>query len=218
MSRRFIFLVGCAIAGLGCNRPIPVNESAVPVSDPPIPRPAEAFVPSAAIDNAILEVVLTDLRTEEIPGMTPFSLSRETPRDIYFSLKPMDTVLQPAKPLEASDVWSKMTESQRQWTQEGIRHLEERSALGDSFREFRATSDAIHVVDGPTGIAAAAKDVPHEALFPVRAWAPGYSHDGSCAVLHLFFDEILHPSYATYVLVQTDGTWKVVFRGFITYV
>lgn len=217
MSRRFIFIVSCVIAGLGCNPPIPVNESAVPVSGPAIPRSAEAFEPSAAIDNTILKVVLTDLRTYDENGR-PFSLSREIPRDIYFSPEPIGTVLQPAEPLESNDVWSKMTETERRWTQEGIRHLEERSALGDSFREFRATSEAIHVVDGPTGIAAAAPNVPYSAQFPIRAWAPGYSHDGSCAVLHLFFDEILHPSYATYVLVQTDGTWKIVFRGFITYV
>ena len=218
MSQLHIIIVTpFVISAIGCSPAAPINKPTTPIHDPSIPPPPREFEPTVAIDNAVLELVLSDIRTEEIPGITPFSLPRETPREIYFCPVPTDSVLQPRKPLESNELWSTMTDSESRLTQEAIKHLEERHAAGDSFHEFQVSSNGIHIIEAAPGPYASAEDVPYGALYPIRAWAPGYSHDGSYVVVHLYFPELFHPSYATYVLMSTNETWTIASRGFITY-
>jgi len=213
MSRRIMLVALSVISGLGCNQTAPIKETS---SQAHAVEPGPRVSVDHSVDSTILDLVLSDLRVYQ-ESDCPLSLSRDVPRDIYFSPTLIDSTPQPKEPLDHNKLWSEMTDSQGQLTQEGIKHIEERHAAGDSFRDFRPTSDAIHVMDAASNIDTTAKDVPYGARFPIQAWAPGYSHDGSCVVVHLYFPEMLHPSYATYVLVSTNGTWMITFRGFITY-
>jgi hypothetical protein len=209
MSQRIIFIVTSVVLGIGCNHTAPIKETSI---QPPAAKPEQ----NVSIDNTILNLVLSDLRMDKSPDC-PLTLSRDVPREIFFSTEMIDAVPQPTKPLERDELWSHMTESQIRLTQEGIKNLEERYAAGDSFRDFRSTRDTMHVIDTAPNIDTTANDAPYGARFPIRAWVPGYSQDGSCVVLHLYFPDVLHPSYATYVLMSTNGNWKIAFRGFVTY-
>ncbi len=167
-------------------------------------------------DDEVLEAVLTDLTRNDSDEL-PLSLIRKTPRDVYFVPSTMDDAPQPLVPIEHNDGWQQLQHLDRTAIDEATDSLRERHGEHSMIKDFDPEHDLIHVIDTPKRIQDAGDDVPYGALYPVQAWLPGYSSDRNCAVVHLFFSEVLHPSYATYVLTKNENGWHIEFRGFITY-
>ena len=143
------------------------------------------------MEYVVLELVLTDLTKYEGSNL-PLSIGHRIPRDVYFSRVP-------------PKIWV-----------EGGRIFPLKPTPPNTWKDFRSAEDGIRVVDGPVALGEGT-ETPYAAHFPVKAWMPEFSPNRSRAVVRVYFPEILHPSYGTYVLLRQDGTWTITRRRFDTY-
>jgi hypothetical protein len=194
-------------------------------------EPANAH---ARDDIALLELVLDDL-TKCDNSSIPLSLTRHVPRNIHFSRSPIRRRIQreiqsekiehafivclpnELDPLKHADLWTTMTEVEQESIRHAIANIGERHAFDSFGHDFDPKNTAIHMIDAPNDIDIDGPKIPYGALFPVQASPPGYSGDRRYAVVHLYFPDFFHSSYATYVLVSEGEKWTIKYRGFITY-
>ena len=186
------------------------------------PRPSIQNLPIAAIDaqdqlgddNRIIEIVLSDLT--RLKGV-PLSLDRESPRDVYFYPAAMEVRPTPLEAINHNDGWQELKHLDRSSIEEAVRIVVGRYTRDETVGQFTSDHRMIHVIEERASAVDAEADVPYGEFFPVQAWAPGYSSEGDCAVVCLYFPELYHPSVGTYVLTRLDSGWIIEFRGFITY-
>ena len=167
-------------------------------------------------DNAIVELVLVDLSTYNGPGR-PFSLAPKVSREIYLSTEPLAWPPHAEEPLERNSVFDAISSSGRQAIYDAITDIKARYESGDQVSGFSPMHGMLHVVDSALSIGDATDDTPYSALYPIQAFPPCYSPDGTCAVVHLYVPEIMHPSDVTYVLIAIGGQWTITHRGFVMY-
>jgi hypothetical protein len=190
----------CAISGL-----LAITASAQTPRQPAKTSPSK--------DYQVLEMVLRDLITYD--GIDkPLSVG-PAPREVFFNPEPYRSGLAGVlEPLRRQKIWERMSGQERAVAQEAAEHLAKRTDTKDTFKLYRAQDSRIHV---STKRREPDKNARYFARYPVQAWAPGYSSDGTYAVVQLFFPELLHPSIGTYVLQKQDEKWKVLFCAFVTY-
>ncbi len=167
-------------------------------------------------DNVVLEMVLADLTTYDRPNL-PLSIGNRIPRNVYFSRSAINSTPDASEPLTRNEVWATMTDVEQRTVRDAITDISNRHGSDSFARDFAAKNPAIRIVDKPTERSNVGSKVPYGARFPIQAWPPGYSGDNMYVVVHLYFPEIFHPSYATYVLISEHGKWIIKFRGFVTY-
>lgn len=172
-------------------------------------------------DGVLLEVVLEDLSSYEAPNR-PHALIKKAPRDIYFLRRVSPYEPRTLVPLDDKDVWSQMDSAMQKDVRHAVADLYKK-AVADrgrgEFESFRPPADVIHVVDDISALKSSQKrdGAPHRVRLPTFAWRPGYSSDKSTAVVHLYFPEVLHSWYATYVLIRKHERWQVAHRAFVWY-
>jgi len=198
MQRWIAFMVGCMMTA-GCDEPLQTQQA----------NDAAHFR-----DQKILKLVLEDLSIYDGP-YRPLNLGRKVPRDIYFSLQALEPGWTPNAlgPLEKE--WPNISKSERRLIRQATDLVADRHRLGHVLEDFAVTNRAIHVIK--TEPDDAGMNAPSGQRYPIQAWPPGYSEDRSLAVVHLYFSEVLHSSLGTYVLILENGTWKIRYRGFVTY-
>jgi len=160
-------------------------------------------------DAAVLDSVLEDLTTYR-GGDVPLSVGSKTPRTIYA------TTASPQVPdppdidnlLHAviNAVPRAMKSKVRQANDDANAHRSDRHGV----EAYRSTRSAV-VVDSP------AVSTNYQSSYPVAAWSPGYSRDGSLAIVALYFPEFLHPSVGLYLLESTPRGWVVLTKSFLEY-
>jgi len=179
---------------------------------------------------AVLELVLDDLTKYDKPDL-PFSIGRGVPRNIYVSRSTMryqihtktaekDFIVELPNalgPLTHANVLTAITEEEQSAIRHAIANMGERHRFETFEQDFGLKNAAIHMVDKQDGGGINGAMIPYGARFPVQVCPPGYSGDGRCAVVHLYFTDIFHPSYATYVLVLEREKWTIKYRAFVTY-
>lgn len=189
-------LIACSIASVPVGSP-----QAQPVRDA---QPAQ--------NTQVLDAVLRDLITYNRVDK-PLSLSH-APREVFFNVhtvpKGATDIL---NPLRHQKVWARMSRQEQAAAEEAAGQIKDRPASRRAFSNYQPGDRRIHAVFGP---AKPRNSAPYFAMFPVQAAVPGYSRDGTIAVVRLNFPEIFHPSQGAYVLQKKDNQWKVLYCAFIT--
>ena len=97
---------------------------------------------------------------------------------------------------------------------QAIEDLHANHESGTPFNISRLSTNRIQVVEKPN------MDVNNQAymaIYPAQVFLPGFSDDGSVAVVNMWFSELYHPSVMTYILIKRNGRWTIHFRGIATY-
>jgi hypothetical protein len=166
-----------------------------------------------AVDSAVLEVVLNDLRTW---SDSPFEGRNEVDQAIYFSPVKL------AGPVSAADIldrfnsekeWDKLSSAQLKLAEEAAGDVVRRQAESESFESFRPKDRRI-VISHPKQVFQGLSSGPQ--VF--EAYKPGYSWDRQLAIVRSEFPWSIHSGHVTYVLAKKDGGWVVLVRSFVYYV
>jgi hypothetical protein len=165
-------------------------------------------------DQDVLDVVLGDLLSFAA-GHSPVSERGRPPKSLAFSSRSanwpisVESVLYRHEP----EPWQRLPATALPQLQVAAEDLVERTARG-GFSSFKSTNHRVTVR------APADKETTGEALYDrfIQAWPPGYSPDGSLAVVCLTLPWSIHSATATYVLTKSATGWAVVVRQFVYYV
>jgi len=168
-------------------------------------RPAERQVP----DREVVATVLEDLATYR---------GKDSPIDGIFSPNPLTLHAVPARyPRTVESVlvrynparWKALSVQDASAAQEAAEDLVRRIAANEEI--FAAGSKHVPLYAG-----ADAKAEPFRKS-PIEAWLPGYSKDGTLAIVALAIPWSIHGCSATYVLARGDRRWAVRVRDFTCY-
>lgn len=120
-----------------------------------------------------------------------------------------NSILTPAGDFE--EWWEQLTTDQRRLTKEAVAKLVSRIGANDLIRGFDPRDDRIQLF--------AKKEISSYGMrSPFQAWPPGYSEDGTIAVVILSFGwGSFHGASSTHVLLGHDEEWRVLVRGFTFY-
>lgn len=178
-------------------------------------HPQEAIANDVQQDQRVLDAVLLDLVTYTGPD-EPLSVG-PAPREVFFNPGMLRVTMRSAlQPLQVSfgSARKGMSDSEQRNAEEAVTQLVKRTHTRASYAGYRSRDARVHVVKpGPVSDRA-----PYFASYPVQVSVPGYANDGTLAVVHLVFPEILHPTYWTVVLKRTNRGWKISRRGSVTFV
>jgi hypothetical protein len=167
--------------------------------------------PLPALDRnaAILDAVLGDLTTYR-GGDLPLSLAPSVPRTIYATPWAPPIADPPGIDLLLRAVVNTVPRTLKDKVRQAENDAELHRATRHAVQSYRPMSDRVVFDTHIDGADYRRND-------PVSIWAPGYSRDGSVAVVSLYFPETLHPSVALYALESTPRGWIVRARSFLTY-
>jgi hypothetical protein len=168
-------------------------------------------------DYAVLESALTDLLTYK---------GRDSPlpyqRSLRFDRRAVRTQIADSALLD--DVYSRDTKppdrALRPAVVEATQDMVRRTNSPDSFADYTPGHRGITLYRTRT---VHARDREGVAAYqelsrrPVRAWLPGYSREGQTAVIRLVVPWSIHHAEGTFLLTETDGRWKVIWRCFVYY-
>jgi hypothetical protein len=169
-------------------------------------------------DNAVVKAVLQDLvayRGKDSPLDGPFGPSRP--------LQVMVGPLRGRPSLAAADrcgleerPWRTLTKVQQQATEQAARHLERRAPQA-SGRWSLVVRDVEMIEEGHRPGLIEEGHRPRNELGLQRGVdvsLPGYSADGSVAIVLVTMPWSIHSATGTYVLLRDDTGWRVVLREF----
>ncbi len=166
-------------------------------------------------DQSVLNVVLLDLMTYSGDDY-PANAKKIPPNEIYFRPNANN------RPQTINDVlrrtdekkWKQLTTQQHKLSKEAAQNLVARTNTGDFFTDFKAKDKRIHLYPKQKKVDFLDPDRKR----PFQAWTPGYSKDGTLALVRLTFSWSIHGAESTYILLKEDKKWKVILRQFTYYV
>ena len=100
---------------------------------------------------------------------------------------------------------------------EAMKNAQSREKTGEVFSEYRPSTEFIHTLERWEMWHPLANAAPRFEQNAVQAWPPGYSNDGTYAIVSLSLTRGHHGSTGLYVLHRNDGEWEVVYRKFESY-
>lgn len=107
--------------------------------------------------------------------------------------------------------WEQLTTDQRKWTKEAVAKLVSRIGGSDPFKDYIPRDPRVKLF--PEG-----EKPGLGTRIPFQAWPPGYSEDGTIAVVVLSFGwGSFHGASSTHVLLRCNQGWKVLIRDFTYY-
>jgi len=171
-------------------------------------------VPPSKRDQVAIDAVLRDLLTI---GDSPLAAGGLPPKGFSFAPESLATVPSVDEVLyqHSPEPWRKLTPTQSTELREAAADLVARTQGRRGFSRF-------HPSDARVRVYLAAKPEKAERSPSdervVRAWPPGFSKDGSLAVVRLSMPwSGMHHAGATYVLCQAPGGWVICVREFVYY-
>ncbi len=181
------------------------------------PTPDESAVtPTAAPglterDQLVLDRVLRDLLSAE-SGKTPVSIRGAPPETLSVASSSLSRTFKVFHLYlrHHSDAWSALPTTSDAALRAAADDLVARAAAG--FSNFVSTDPRVTMVSESD---LTSTGVHRFADRPIRAWPPGYSPDGSLAVVFLNIPWSMHSTSTTYVLALDSSGWNVVVRQFI---
>lgn len=198
--------IGCLRSGNAAN-----NPSAAPASP-------EASRPVGDVDAAVIGRVLKDLVTnkgDENPVAPRGTLleSIQFSREAVAWQQTVDMVLYEHEPQR----WQRLTKSQRAAVHEAAEDLVARTPANQQRFRIDEAPKPITLIEKPATTNGADRGPPEVFNRAIRAWLPGYSADGTIAVVRLSIPWSIHHAEGTYVLRRADGSWVVLLRQFVYY-
>ncbi len=183
---------------------------------------AAASAPPARPDRdpAVVKAVLDDLTMYSSGGDCPLSLDPHTPRVVYVtSAEPPLTLSCDNKDESAGFSMAPCVDLS---ILNGMPRAVGRKVKQAERDETRNQKNARALFDWQSSNARVMVDAPrsedeYQSAYPVSVWSPGYSSDGTIAIVKLWFPEVWHPSSATYVLQSTPRGWAVLASSFRTF-
>lgn len=205
---------------------IQVSPGRVPQSPTPakvrMGRVISRLLASRQEDGAVLEAVLKDLFTDPASPLEPRVAERT---QILFSTEALSRVPSVEDILLKHDTkqWKKLSPSQLKLVQVAAKEVARRAKSKERFQGFAPKDPRIvQFTRAVEEKAEREKDLAKRLRRPqvFRAYPPGYSADGTLAVVYLAYPWSggFHSGVATYVLARRGQAWDVLMRQFIIYV
>jgi hypothetical protein len=198
---------GLSVAGVACSNHEVGRTTAT----------SEASVQSENADAAVLDVVLADLLTR--PNDSVISTGDPEQPGFFFTAETPSWPTKADRILTRHDkeAWAALTADQLRAAQEGAADVVRRYEAHDGVKAFQPADPRVAPWRGIADEEAPVRrhEFPKQ---PVRAYPPGYSHDGQFAVVALSVPWSIHHADATYLLGrQGDGRWVILLRQFVYY-
>ena len=167
-----------------------------------------------AQDNDVLNVALSDLLAYGGQD-SPLTTATGPPEKIRFAAEPEPSPQTEEQALRQypEEPWKKLSAEQMSKAREAAQNLHARTGEHDAFVSFQPAKPGIEVVPHVQKTT-----VENIYVRPIRAWRPGYSADGTVAIVRLSIPWSIHSADGTYILSKNGGSWALLLRQFIIYV
>ena len=169
--------------------------------------------PALSEDERVLSEVLNDL-AKYSGSDRPFSLGRKRPRKIYVLAIRPDS---PPNPDRALDEFKGLVGIDDEHLRHAIGQVPVRYDRNENFSPRRLSGKLLRFLVSKPDLNNQSNLPSYMASFPMQLYLPGFSANGEIAVVHLYFPDLMHPSYGTYVLTKDHGDWQIAYREFATY-
>lgn len=166
-------------------------------------------------DRTVLNVVLEDLLTYSGDD-SPVKTVKGPPDKLFFSpdAEEWPQTVEQVLYRHTKEPWEKLTQQQLTLAQEAAGNLADRSKGHDFFTGFEPVDARVHLVPKKKP----AESVENIYNRPIKAWSPGFSSNGTLAVVRLSIPWSIHSADGTYVLIREGDAWSILLRQFVFYV
>lgn len=211
-------LLAMIVAGCGRrNVAEPAAEPTAGAKDAPASQPTLKS-PTVTVDQEVMQVVLGDLLASTD---SPLARRDSPPAEIRLAAQPAKYPRTVATILLRHDKkqWAALSPHELTAATEAAEALVRRHQRGDDFGPLKPIDPRIKIEPDPTTAPAATANA-DRAVFgrPVHVYPPGYSSDGSFAVVALSIPWSIHHADATYILARDEqGGWRIILRQFVYY-